>query len=52
MLQLYYGLVNPFLSYGITTWGSIYPTYIKKLKSLRNGAIRAVARCHYRDKVN
>ena len=47
MLQLYYALVHPFLSYGIIIWGATYPTYIKRLKSLQNRAIRAVARCHY-----
>ena len=51
MLQLYYTLVHPFLSYGIIIWGTTYPTYIKRLKSLQNRAIRAVARCHYRDQV-
>ena len=51
MLQLYYALVHPFLSYGIIVWGATYPTYIKRLKSLQNRAIRAVARCHYRDEV-
>ena len=50
MLQLY-ALVHPFLSYGIIIWGATYPTYIKRLKSLQNRAIRAVARCHYRDEV-
>ena len=29
-----------------------YPIYIKRLKSLQNRAIRAVARSHYRDEVN
>ena len=51
MLQLYYALVHPLLSYGIIIWGDTYPTYIKRLKSLQNRAIRVVARCHYRDEV-
>ena len=51
MLQLYYALMHPFLSYGIIIWGTIYPTYIKRLKSLQNRATRVVARCHYRDEV-
>ena len=51
MLQLYHALVYPFLSYGLIIWGSTYPTYIKRLKSLQNQAVRAVARCHYRDDV-
>ena len=52
MQQIYYALVHPFLSYGIIIWGATYHTYIKRLKSLQNPAIRAVARCHYRDEVN
>ena len=51
MLQLYYALVHPFLSYGIIIWGTTCPTYIKRLKSLQNRVIQAVARCHYRDEV-
>ena len=51
MLQLYYALVHPFLSYGIIIWGATYPTYIKRLRSLQYRAIRAVARCHYREEV-
>ena len=51
MLQLYHALVYPFLSYDLIIWGSTYPTYIKRLKSLQNQAVRAVARCHYRDDV-
>ena len=51
MLQLYYALVHPFLYYGIIIWGATYPIYVKRLKSLQNRAIRAVARCHYRDEV-
>ena len=52
MLELYYALVHPFLPYGIIIWGATYPTNIKRLKSLQNRAIRAVAKCHYRDEVN
>ena len=51
MPQIYYASVHPFLSYGIIIWGATYPTYIKRLKSLLNRAIRAVARYHYRDEV-
>ena len=39
MLQLYYALVHPFLSYSITIWGASYPTYIKRLKFLQNRAM-------------
>ena len=43
MLQLCYALAQPFLSYDIIIWGATYPTYIKRLKSLQNRAIRAIA---------
>ena len=42
-LQLYYALVHPFSSYGSIILGATYPTYIKRLKSLQNRTIRAVA---------
>ena len=51
MLQLYYALGHPFLFYGIIIWRATDLTYMKRLKSLQNRAIRAVARCHYRDQV-
>ena len=52
MLKLYYGLVHPLLLYGIIIWGATYPTYLQKLKSLHNRAIRAVVGAHFRDSVN
>ena len=45
-------LVHPLLLYGIMIWGATYPTYLQKLKSLRNRTIRAVAGAHFRDLVN
>ena len=32
--------------------GATFPTYIKRLKSVQNRAIRVVVKCHYQDKVN
>ena len=32
--------------------GAMYPTYLQKLKSLQNQAIRAVVGAHFRDSVN
>ena len=52
MLQLYYALVHPLLLYGIIIWGAKYPTYLQKLKSLQNRAIRTIVRAHFRDSVN
>ena len=31
MLTLYYSIIYPYLSYGITVWGAAYNTHIKKL---------------------
>ena len=47
MLQLYYALVHPLLLYGIIIWGATYPTYLQKLKSLQNRAIRAIVGAHF-----
>ena len=52
MLQLYYALVHPLLLYSIITWGATYLTYLPKLKSLKNRAVRAVVGAHFRDSVN
>ena len=48
MLQLYYALVYPLLLYAIIIWG----TYLQKLKSLQNQAIRSVVGAHFRDSIN
>ena len=52
MLQLCYALVHPLQVYGIIIWGATYPTYLQKLKSLQNRAIRAIVGAHFRDSVN
>ena len=52
MLQLCYALVHPLLLYGIIIRGATYPTYLQKLKSLQNRAIRAIVGAHFRDSVN
>ena len=52
MLQLYYALVHPLLLYGMILRGATYPTYLQKLKSLQNLAIRTIVGAHFRDLVN
>ena len=47
MLQLYHALVHRVLLHGMIIWGTI-----QKLKSVQNGAIRAVVDAHFRDSVN
>ena len=43
LIALYYGIVFPHLLYGIIIWGSTYPTYLKKLQTIQNKAIRAIS---------
>ena len=52
MLELSYTLVHPLLLYGIIVWRATYPTYLQKLKSLQNRAIRAVVGAHFRNSVS
>ena len=42
LLYVYYSLMYLHLSYGIIIWGSTYKSYLGKLISLQNKAIRAV----------
>ena len=49
ILQLYDALVHSLILYSIKIWGTIFPSYLKRLKTLQNRAIKLVARCHYRD---
>ena len=51
-LQLYSALVHPLLLYGIIIWEATYPTYLQKLKSLQNSAIRTIVEAQFRDSVN
>jgi len=47
LLNLYYTLIQPYLSYGITLWGSTYNKYIKKLFILQKKALRIVNKASY-----
>ena len=42
LLQLYYALVHPHLLYGLSVWGSTYPSYFAKLSTLQNKAVKIV----------
>ena len=42
LLLLYYALVHPHLVYGLPIWGSTFETYLSKLQTLQNKAIRII----------
>lgn len=46
---LYYTLVYPHLTYGITLWGSTYNVHINKLRVMQNKIIRAMLNANFTD---
>ena len=52
LLQLYHALIHPLLTYGIVVWDSTYLSYLSKLKTLQNKAMRIISGSHYRDEAN
>ena len=44
LLQLHYALVHPHLLYGLSVWGSTYPSYLAKLSTLQDKAVKIVGR--------
>ena len=41
-MALYYSLIYPYISYAILAWGSTYKTYIQKVQTEQNHAIRLI----------
>ena len=46
-LTLYYSLIYPYLAYGVTLWGSTYPTHLSKLIIRQKKVVRIIAGAHY-----
>ena len=42
MRQLYYSIIYPYISYAILAWGSAYKSYIKKIQTTQNHAIKVI----------
>ena len=47
--QLYYSLIYPYLTYGITSWGSACKTRIHKIKTKQNRCARSIFFARSRD---
>ena len=42
LVQLYYSTFHAYLSYGLIIWGSTFKSYLNKLSSLQNKAVRII----------
>ena len=47
--NLYYSLIHPHILYGIIIWGNTYKTYLKRLTTLQNRAVKLSVGAHWRD---
>ena len=47
LTTLYYSLVYPYLAYGVTLWGSTYPTHLSKIIIRQKKVVRIIAGAHY-----
>ena len=42
LCKIYFALFHPHLLYGLMVWGSTFPTYMIKLESLQNKAVKII----------
>ena len=49
LLKLYYAMIHPYLIYGLVAWGSTFPSYIEKLNTLQNKAVKLIDGGNYLD---
>jgi len=49
LLKLYYSLIHHHLLYSLVAWGLTFPSYLTKLSSLQNNAIKLIDGRTYRD---
>jgi hypothetical protein len=49
LITVYYGLVYPFLSYGITVWGQSAKKYTKRVFTLQKMVVRCIAGLKHTD---
>ena len=51
LLKLYYSIVHYRLLCGLVVWGSTFPSYLKKLNSIQNKAVKLIGGGNYLDRV-
>ena len=49
LLKIYYAQIHSHLLYGLIIWGSIFPTYLKKLITLQNKAVKFICAAKFCD---
>ena len=50
LIKLYYALFHPHLLYGLVIWGSKYPTYLMKIRTLQNKVVKLVGSGAFQDR--
>ena len=51
LLQLYYSTFHSYLQYSIIIWGSTFKSYLKRLNTLQNKAVKTLAGGSWRERV-
>ena len=49
MKQLYYSLIHPHLTYGVTLWGSAFKYELNKIIKAQKKAIRNICKAQYNE---
>ena len=49
LLKIYYAQIHSHLLYGLIIWGSTFPTYLKKLITLQNKAVKFICAAKFCD---
>ena len=49
LLKIYYSQIHSHLLYGLIIWGSTFPTYLKKLITLQNKAVKFICAAKFCD---
>ena len=52
LCTLYYSMIHPHLLYGIAIWGTTFKSYLKRLSSLQNRAIKQIVDCQWQSNAN